>query len=190
MRVVVLFLISLMLSLNVNALAVASDYYNDNTLELIEETSKIFSIRLQNPDSYESRVKVDYDKQLMKAIDFKEEYALPPQSSTRIEFNVTAPQYDKNNNLFVISYTVHQLSAGGGGGIPFLTRINKSFKLKVIENPNKFHINYIKSGYIAILVLIALFVLRKLKKPKDANVSKIQKIHKALKKKRNSRHPR
>ena len=180
MRVVILVLFFLILSLNVNALAVASDYYNDNTLELIEETSKIFSIRLQNPDSYESRVKVDYDKQLMKAIDFKEEYTLPPQSSTRIEFNVTAPKYDKDNNLFVISYTVHQLSAGGGGGIPFLTKINKSVKLKVIENPNKFHINYFKVGYTAVLLLMAFFVLRKLKKPKDAKLSK----------KRNRQHPK
>ena len=180
MRITILVLLIILSSQNVKALAVASDFLEDNTLKLVEGTSAIYSIRLQNTNSFESRVKVDYDKQLMKAIDFKEEYALPPQSSTRIEFNATAPKYDKDNNLFVISYTVHQLSAGGGGGIPFLTKINKSVKLKVIENPNKFHINYFKVGYTAVLLLMALFVLRKLKKPKDAKVSK----------KRNRQHPK
>ncbi len=145
MRAIILILLSLVLSLDVKALAIASDYLKDNTIELVEGTSTIYSIRLQNPDLYESKVKVDYDNQFMKAIDFKEEYTLLPQSSTRIEFNITAPKYDKNNDLFVIGYTVHQLSAPSGGGIPFLTKINKNFKLRVVENPNKLNVNH---GYL------------------------------------------
>jgi len=112
MKLTILILLTAILSLNVEALAVASDYLEDNTLTLMEETSEIYSIRLQNPNSYESKVKVDYDKKYMEPKEFKEEYTLPPTSSTRIEFNVTAPKYDKTNNLFGISYTVHQLSGG------------------------------------------------------------------------------
>src|SRR3989338_7698961 len=123
MRAVVLILLSIALSLDAEALAVTSDYLESNTLTLVEGSSKIYGIRLQNPDSIESRVKVDYDTQFMKAIGFREEYALPPQSTASIEFNVTAPKYDKKNNMFTISYTVHQLTAPAGGGIPFLTKI-------------------------------------------------------------------
>ena len=133
----ILFLLSLASSLSAKALAVASDHLEGNTLTLIEGTSKIYGIRLQNPDSSESRVKVDYDGQFMKLLDYREEYILPPQSSTRIEFNVTAPNYDKNNDSFTLSYTVHQLSAPSGSGIPFLTKINKNFKLKVHITQNE-----------------------------------------------------
>jgi len=161
MRAVILILLCLLLSLNAKALAVASDYLEDNTLVLIEGTSSIYSIRLQNPDSYESKVKVAYDSQIMKAINFKEEYTLPPQSSTRIEFNVTAPKYDKNNNLFAVSYTIHQLTGPSGGGIPFLTKINKNFMLKSIKNPNIFHVNYGYAPYAVIALAFLLYVFGK-----------------------------
>lgn len=157
----ILFLLSLASSFSAKALAVASDHLEGNTLTLIEGDSKIYSIRLQNPDSSESRVKVDYDHQFMKAIDFKDEYTLPPQSSTRIEFNITAPDYDKNNDLFTLSYTVHQLSAPSGGGIPFLTKINKNFKLKVARDPNKFYIDYDYAVFALIAVVFLFYVFWK-----------------------------
>ena len=155
----------LALSLDVKALAVASDFLESGILTLVEETSTIYSIRLQNPDSGESRVKVDYDKEFMKALEFKEEYILPPESSTRIEFNITAPKYNKNNDLFKMSFTVHQLSGGGGGGIPFLLKINKQFKLKVIKDPNRFHIDFFIVAY-AIVFLAIFFFLYKKRKPR------------------------
>lgn len=165
MRVVILILLIAALSLNtlnVGALAVASDYLEDETLEVIDGTSKIYSIRLQNPDEYEMRVKVDYSKEFMKASDFKEEYTLPPKSSTRIEFNITAPKYDKNNNLFTLGYTIHQLSGGpGGGGIPFLEKINKNFNLRVIKSPKKFYIDYNLLVYAAMALAFLLYISRK-----------------------------
>ena len=161
MRVIVLVLLSLILVLDAKALAVASDYLPGGVLELTEESSTIYSIRLQNTESKESKVKVTYTDTYLKGINFKEEYTLPPKSSTRIEFNVTAPKYNKDNNIFDMSYTVHQLS-GAGGGIGFLSKINKNIKLKVIEDPNKFHINYFYVAY-AIVLLIIIFLLLKRK---------------------------
>ncbi|MBS3104651.1 hypothetical protein J4234_00165 [Candidatus Woesearchaeota archaeon] len=157
----ILFLLSLASSLSAKALAVASDHLEGNTLTLIEGTSKIYGIRLQNPDSSESRVKVDYDGQFMKLLDYREEYILPPQSSTRIEFNVTAPNYDKNNDSFTLSYTVHQLSAPSGSGIPFLTKINKNFKLKVARDPNKFYIDYDSAAYLTVILAFLLYIFWK-----------------------------
>ena len=161
MRVVILILLSLALVLDARALSVASDYLEGDKLTLVEGASKIYSIRLQNPDSNEMRVRVDYDKDHMKLIDSKEEFTLPPESSTRAEFNVTAPEYRKNNNLFPISYTVHQVSGGGGGGASFLGRINKNFNLEVIRDPDRFYfdIEYAVIGAAALAFL--LYILRK-----------------------------
>ena len=174
MKSAILIFLIIALSLNAKALAVASDYLEDNTLTLMEGSSKIYSIRLQNSDSYEARFKVDYDKQFMKAMDFKEEYIIPPKLSVRIEFNVTAPKYNDNNDVFVVSYTIHQLSAGSGGTF-FLTKISKNFKLKVEKNTNankninnldvnygsKFYVNYGYLAYAVVALAFMLYVFRK-----------------------------
>ena len=161
MRVVILILALSALSLNAEAIAVASDHLDGNILELVEGTSKIYRINLQNPESYEIRYKVDYSNDFMKALDFKDEYILPPQSSVTVEFNVTAPKYIKNKDILHISYTVHQLTGGGGGGVSFLTKINKQFKLKVIKDPNRFHINYFYAAYSIVLLAIFFFLYKK-----------------------------
>ena len=187
MKLIIPIFLIIALSLNAKALAVASDYLENNTLTLIEGGSGIYSIRLQNPDSYEARFKVDYDMQFMKAIEFNEEYAIPPASSVRIEFNVTAPEYNQNNNLFAVSYTVHQLSSGSGGTF-FLTKISKNFKLKVEKIPNAdknqdkpdvkydngFHINYGYAAYAIAVLAFLLYVFRKkLAKNNKAQAKKI-----------------
>lgn len=185
-QIIPIFLI-IALSLNAKALAVASDYLEDNTLTLMEGSSRIYSIRLQNPDPYEARFKVDYDNKFMKTMDFKEEYVLPPKSTARIEFNVTAPKYDEKDNLFVVSYTVHQLS----GGTFFLTKISKNFKLKVEKNLNAsknqdkpyvdynngFHVNYGYAAYaIAVLAFLLYIFRKKLTKKKHKKIfTKIEK---------------
>lgn len=164
MRVVVLISLILAFSLDVEAIAVASDYLPGNILEMIEGTSKIYKINLQNPDSFETVYKVTYDDSYMKAIDFKEEYILPPKSSVTVQFNVTAPGYNKDNNLYGMSFTVHELT-GAGPGIGFLGKINKQIKLKVIKDPNRFHIDFYIVGY-AIVFLAIFFFLYKKKKPR------------------------
>jgi len=59
MRGLILFLmilvLSLALSLNAEAIAIASDYLESNTMELIEGDSRIYGIRIQNPDPADSR---------------------------------------------------------------------------------------------------------------------------------------
>ena len=62
MRVTIFLLLALaILSLQVNAISVASDYLVNDTLVLISGTSKIYGIRLQNPTDYEVGLKLDYD---------------------------------------------------------------------------------------------------------------------------------
>ena len=167
MRFIVLILTALVLISHVEAIAVVSDYLRDNTLELLEETSTIYTIRPQNVEKYEIRVKVTYDDTHMKAINLEEEYILEPKSDVRIDFNVTAPKYNKKDNAFRMSFTLHELS-GAGGGIGFLSKINKKFNLKVIKDPNRFHISPFQVAYAIILLAIVVFLYRKSKtKPRN-----------------------
>src|SRR3989338_5355942 len=122
------------LSLSVSAVSVASDYLTNGTLELPEGASKIYSIRLQNPTDKEVGIKLDYDAAFMKAIDYKGVYIVAPKTAGyRIEFNVTASQ---KPGLYTISYTVSEVEPSASGGLPILLKVNKSFKLRVIDDPN------------------------------------------------------
>lgn len=155
-----LVLFSSSLSLDAGALAVASDYLEDNTLKLVEGNSTIYGIRLQNPDDYDLAVKVDYDKGLMQAIDFKEEYLVHPGETASVKFNITAPKYKKGENIFPLTYTVHQLGIGGSG-VGFSPKISKGFKLEVAKSPDRFYIDPLYIVLAAMALAFLLFVSRK-----------------------------
>lgn len=160
MRSVIFLLILVAASLNVNALSVASDYLINNTMELMEGTSKIYSIRLQNPANEEVGVKLDYDASFMEVINYKETYILPPKTpGHRIEFNVTA---NKKPGLYTVSYTVNEVEPSGGGGLPIRLKINRNFNLRIAEDPNKLSINYYLIGYIAVLSILAFALFKKI----------------------------
>ena len=164
-----------LISLKANAISVASDYLADDTLELISGTSKIYSIRLQNPTDKEAGIKLDYDSTFVKARDYQSVYTLPPKTSGyRIEFNITAP---KEPGLYKIGYTVSEVEPAGNSGLPVRLKINKNFYLKVIEGPKRSEDlnvtntsysapanysgskNYSALNYAAILIIVILLVI-------------------------------
>lgn len=145
------------------ALGVASDFLEQNTLTLTEGMSKIYGIRLQNNGPNEVKAKVFYDNRFMNAIDFKDEYIIPPNSKVEILFNITAPKYDKDIEFHSVGYTLHQLSATSGEGVPLLSNINKNFKLKVLQDETKIDINYWKLVYIFIILVIIFMIFKKRK---------------------------
>ncbi len=151
----VLIFFSAALIFDAKALAVASDYLEDNTLKLAEGNSTIYSIRLQNPEKYELRVKVDYDRGLMQTIDLKDEYILQPEETASVKFNITAPKYKKGENILPLTYTVHQLGTGSGG-LGFSPKISKGFKLEVIRDTNRF---YVDPVYIVLAAMALAFLL-------------------------------
>lgn len=174
MKGLIFFLLGFVLViLEVHAISVASDYLTNDTLEIVEGNSKIYSIRLQNPTEQEIGIKLDYDTAFMKVIDYKEVYNLPPKTGGyKILFNVTA---SKKPGLFTVGYTVSEVEPGGGGGLPIRLKINRNFKLRVIEDPNKSHFNYSSLAFVAILLIIAFFLFRKkrgTKKKKNRKVNK------------------
>lgn len=189
MKVIIFILLAIgMLSLSVNAISVASDYLANGTLELIQGTSKIYSIRLQNPTDNEIGIKLDYDAGFMNAIDYKEVYILPPKTTGyRIEFNVTASQ---KPGLYTVGYTVSEIGQSGGGGLPIRLKVNKNFKLRiiedpdrrvtessnetVIESPNRFHVAYSGLAF-AVILLTAVLLFRKKKSIKKKTNRKVNK---------------
>ncbi|MBI2659184.1 hypothetical protein HYX05_03760 [Candidatus Woesearchaeota archaeon] len=157
--IIFLLLVFLTTSLQAKAISVVSDYLVNDTLELIEGTSKIYSIRLQNPSDYEAAIRLDYDDTLMKVIDYREVYNLAPKDTAyRILFNVTAP--DKLG-IYRASYTVSEVEPAGGGAVPIRLKINRGFYIKVTEDPNKFHIDYDYAAYIAVALVFLLYVFWK-----------------------------
>ncbi|MBI2559198.1 hypothetical protein HYW20_07800 [Candidatus Woesearchaeota archaeon] len=155
MKIIIFLLFALsIMAVSANAISVVSDYLVDDTLVLIQGESKIYSIRLQNPTDNEVGIKLDYDRKLMKAVDYKEVYILPPKTAGyRVLFNVTAPE---ETGLYDVSYTVGEVEPSGGGSLPILLKINRNFKLKVVENPKKFKLGY---GSIIFATAILAFVL-------------------------------
>lgn len=159
MKGVTFLLFLAILSLEVSAIAVASDYLVNDTLELIEGTSKIYSIRLQNPTTYEVGIKLDYDKTFMKVIDYKDVYTLAPkETGYRVLFNVTAP---KEPGIYKVGYTVSEVEPDAGGGLPIRLKINRNFNLRVIEDPNKFRIKNEHFAYAAIIFAFLLYIFWK-----------------------------
>ena len=77
--IIFLFLVFLTIAINANAISVASDYLVNGTMELIAGDSKLYGIRLQNPSDESTGIKLDYDSTFMKAVDYKEVYALAPK---------------------------------------------------------------------------------------------------------------
>ena len=151
--VIFLILVMAIACLKVNAISFSSDYLVNDTMVLIEGTSKIYKIVLQNPTNYDIGMKLDYDNTFMKIIEPKEVYILPPKEMYTVMFNVTAPE----PGLYTIGYTVSEVEPGGGaGGVPIRLKINRNFNLRVVEDPNKFHLNYDYAAY-AVIVLAFLF---------------------------------
>jgi len=174
MKGLISLLLALMLaSLEVHAISVASDYLVNDTLELLEGTSKIYGIRLQNPTDNEVGIKLDYDKTFMKAINYNEVYTLhPKETGYGILFNVTAA---KKPGMYEVGYTVSEVEPAAGGGLPVRLKINRNFKLRVIEDPNKTHINYSGLIYAAVLLIIGLILVRKVMPKKQKHKRKVNK---------------
>ena len=160
----------ILLSINVSSFGVVSDFLEDDTIELIEGTSILYKIRLQNPTQADIRLKLTYDKTFIKVIDYQEEYTVRPKENLPILFNVTAGNA-KQGKVFTVTYTVHQL-AGSGSGVPILIKIAKGFKLKIIKDPHKFYISNLHvyaPQAIIVLLIISFLVFKKIGKNKSGN---------------------
>ena len=160
MRVLIFILFIAILSFNANAIAVVSDKLENDTLLIEDGASKLYGIRLQNPDPDEIKLQLTYDDSIAKVIDYEEIYTISPKESKPIFFNVSAPVNSKPDDTFTLSYTAHQLS-GGGTGISLLLKINKNLNVKIVKNPDKFYIRdyyqYIPRAVIIIVIVLLLF---------------------------------
>ena len=115
----------------------------------------------------------------MKIIDPREVYALPPKTTGyNILFNVTAP---KKPGTYEVGYAVSEVELGGGKGVSIRLKINRNFKLRVIEDSNKFHFSHYASlAYIAVLLTIGFAAIKKFlfDKKKSRKSKKNRKVNK------------
>ena len=157
-RLIFILAVFALISLKVNAISVASDYLVNDTLELVAGTSKIYSIRLQNPTENEAGIKLDYDSTFVKLRDYQNIYTLPPKTSGyRVEFNITAP---KKPGLYKIGYTVSEVEPAGSSGLPVRLKINKNFYLRVIEEQTKPNSSYsVPANYSGLIYAVILILL-------------------------------
>lgn len=167
MRLIIFITLAAMLSFNVNALSIASDFLENDTLFLMEGISKLYGIRLQNPASEQAYLQITYQSPIAKIVDYEETYTVPAKSSRSVFFNVSAPG-SKPGDIYAVGYTVHQFS-GSGQGVGIALKINKNFNVKIIENPDKpkvsepssSNFNYKNIAYAAIILLIFIYIIKK-----------------------------
>ena len=166
MRLIIfILLIALAFSFNARALGVASDYLENSTLILMEGTSKLYGIRLQNPGLEEIYIKLTYNEDIAKIVDYEEIYKIPPKSSKSVFFNISSQ--NSKQGTYTVGYTVHQLS-GSSSGVPILLKINKNFNVNIIENPeNKITKDAVirNTGsylaYVAVALALLLYIFGK-----------------------------
>lgn len=118
------------------AIGIVTSVMENNTLNLIEGHSTRYEIQIQNTDE-EMSAKVSLSSDIAYIIDPQEEYLLPAGvSHTPVYFNITAPEDAKPGDEYTLSYSVQPLTAKGGS-IKIAIALNKNFKIKIIEDPNK-----------------------------------------------------
>lgn len=121
---------------DVTGIGIVTNYLENNTLQIMKGTSTIYEIEIQNTEE-EMKVKLVLQSDIAKVIDYQEEYTLPKGvSNTPIYFNITTPNNARVGDEYTINYYVQPLSAKGGN-IQFAIALNKNFKVKIIEDPNK-----------------------------------------------------
>ena len=144
-----------------NWLAVIADHLENNTLIVEEGSSKLYGIRLQNPTSEQTKLRITYDNEIAKINDYQEIYEIEPESSKALFFNVSVPKKIDKTKTYIVSYTVHELSSNAPG-LPILLSINKNFKVKCVDDlnkPNKDY-SYFAFGVVIVLALIISFIMK------------------------------
>ena len=171
LAILLLFLLSLF-SLEVYSVGISSPYLENNTFKLIKGQSAIYSINLQNTEDIDVEVKISYDSNIAKIIDYKEVYTLPAgKLDTQISFNITAPEKARIGDIYTVSYSMKPLSMGGGGTLPIAMGIAKHFNVEIAKDPNSADAPVLWhyaafAGVFVILIMLFSFMRKKPKKTK------------------------
>jgi len=159
--------ILLLFSLKICAIGISSPYLENNTIKLIRGESVIYSINLQNPEDVDIDVKIDYNSEITKIIDYKEAYTLPAKTrNTKIAFNITAPEKAETGKVYTVSYSMKPLSIGGEGTLPMTTTISKKFNVEITKDPNSADVRVLLY-YAAFIIVFAILFILIWKKRKD-----------------------
>lgn len=154
-----LLILTLFLSLipTASPIGIVSDYLEDSTLLLKPGESKIWGIRIQNPDKNEITIRVSYDNSYLSIIDHKESYTIPPKGKVSIDFNISAPKNGAPKEEFIAQYTIHQ-GGDANEGVGLNLNIAKGVRIKVIREEGKIYASDFKI-FVPIAVILLGIVL-------------------------------
>ena len=161
---------SVILAANSFALGIASDFLVNNTMELEKGESKLYGVRIQNPQLDVKRVVFGFQSDIAKVVDYKEVYEFSEEQRViPILINITAPKNAHRGQEFTVGYYIEPVEVPGQG-LSIKTRIDKGFTVRIKEQRwfsfaySYSYIHLIIAIYILIAILIAFFLLRKPKK--------------------------
>ncbi len=156
-----------------HAVGVSIPFLEENILQVPEGGATLFTITLQNVESEDVLVKVDYssDSDIAKIIDHKQAYLLPAGSvDNKVTFNISIPENANIGDIYSVKLTVAPLKPGAGGTISVLAGISRNFKVQVTRAPDKFYFGqYLKEQgmmWAVVVLVLAIYVVYSIRKKK------------------------
>lgn len=133
----VIYIMALLLVISqANALGIASDWLEGNTLYLEKGEEYTYGIRIQNMDSDTVFVILEKTGNIGEVVDFKESYELKPKTSKNaIDFKIVMPENAKCSDTFSMGWSITETNPEEGqvstakrihGGISIHTKCLKT----------------------------------------------------------------
>jgi hypothetical protein len=131
---IALALFLLVISPEIYSLGVAQDFLQDDTMYLQPGASRLLKITLQNEESQEVLVTLNFESEIARIIDMQQIYTIPPTFyDKRFYMNISIPLDTPYNTSYSIGYSVQPLLNKSGAMIPLNIRLNKHFNVIVVD---------------------------------------------------------
>ena len=125
-------LAALCLSMQVMAMGIASDFLEQDTMRLAPGETRLYGIRLQNPEPKDVWVRAGVESEIAQLVNPQERYLLKAGSyANALSIEVRAPE-DAAGTRFIVGYWMQPESEGGN--VPIAVRIERSFTVQIGES--------------------------------------------------------
>ena len=143
------------------ALGVSGPFLESNTLDVQDGKATTMQLVLQNTNDEPvlTVFALSSEGDIANVIDRQSSYLLPPKSiNTVIVLNITAPQGAKIGSIYEVKYSFGPVEPSTGGIIAFAPGISRSFKVKIVRDPDRFYLGYYlkEKGLMWLVILLIL----------------------------------
>ena len=150
----------ILISSNVLAFAVSSQYYGGNPLYLQpgESTETFFTLQnLASTEDVRLQARITDGNDIIKLTDSSDIYDVPAGEKTKVNFIVTAPANAKKGDTFPVTIMFSTATGGEGGPIALSGNIGKGFDV-AIGAPSDFEIKETKFPLTILYVITAIIL--------------------------------